>query len=479
MEEENLRQKTKVGIYWNGLNQVATQGMQFVVGIIMARQLTPEDYGITALPAVFMAIASMLIDGGFGIALIRKPEVTEKDLSTSFYYSLVMGMFMYTCLFVAAPWIANFYNTPILTSLIRITALNFLWGPLSTPQYVILNRRLDFKTQTRISVINKIISAIVGIYAAYNGFGLWALVISGLVSSLMGLIQIWWVVRWIPRERFSRDSFRYLWDFGNKMIGTRLINTVFANIAPIIIGKYYSPTTLGIYNRANNYAQLPALELNGVVQNVAFPSLSKMLDDDERLIRSYRTMINAVSFVIFPIMFLMSALSRPLVILMITEKWENCIPLLQVLCLYLMWGPMSIMNCNLLQVKGRSDLLLKAEVWKKMASLIIMAASLPFGIFVFCCTRFLDQMITIYINIKCVEKVVDFSYWQQMKDVLPILVLGIISFAGAFVCTLIFFNYWSQLIVGGIVGSVIYVGGAFLFKFPELQEVKYMLSRKQ
>ena len=192
--EENLKQKTKKGLYWKMFDQGATQVMQFVVGIVMARLLSPEDYGITALPAVFMAVAGIFIDGSFSAALVRKPEVTEKDLSTAFYYSLGVGIFMYLCLFIAAPWIAVFYNTPVLTPLIRITALGFLWGPLGTPQGVILNRRLDFKTPARISVINKIVSAIIGISAAYAGYGLWALVISGLSSSLVGLIQTWWVV---------------------------------------------------------------------------------------------------------------------------------------------------------------------------------------------------------------------------------------------------------------------------------------------
>ena len=216
IDNSNLKQQTKIGLYWSFFNNTATQLMQFVVGIVMARLLSPEDYGITALPAVFMAVAGIFISSGFCQALVRKPEITEKDLSTSFYYSIVMGLFMYTILFFAAPLIADFYNTPVLVPLIRVTALNFLWGPLGTPQGVILQRRLDFKTPARISIINKIVSAIIGIAVAYAGYGLWALVVSGMSSSLLGLIQTWWVVKWGPKERFSRESFKYLWNYGNK-----------------------------------------------------------------------------------------------------------------------------------------------------------------------------------------------------------------------------------------------------------------------
>ena len=328
--EENLKQKTKKGLYWKMFDQGATQVMQFVVGIVMARLLSPEDYGITALPAVFMAVAGIFIDGSFSAALVRKPEVTEKDLSTAFYYSLGVGIFMYLCLFIAAPWIAVFYNTPVLTPLIRITALGFLWGPLGTPQGVILNRRLDFKTPARISVINKIVSAIIGISAAYAGYGLWALVISGLSSSLLGLIQTWWVVKWIPKEKFSKESFRYLWNYGNKMIGASLIDTLYNNVAPIIVGKFYSPKDLGLYNRANGYAVLPNNQLTGVLLSVTFPVLSKMQNDVELLRQNVRRMIRVSAFISFPIYVILCALAKPLVIILISDRWEPCIKLLQI-----------------------------------------------------------------------------------------------------------------------------------------------------
>lgn len=476
--EENLKQKTKKGLYWKMFDQGATQVMQFVVGIVMARLLSPEDYGITALPAVFMAVAGIFIDGSFSAALVRKPEVTEKDLSTAFYYSLGVGIFMYLCLFIAAPWIAVFYNTPVLTPLIRITALGFLWGPLGTPQGVILNRRLDFKTPARISVINKIVSAIIGISAAYAGYGLWALVISGLSSSLLGLIQTWWVVKWIPKEKFSKESFRYLWNYGNKMIGASLIDTLYNNVAPIIVGKFYSPKDLGLYNRANGYAVLPNNQLTGVLLSVTFPVLSKMQNDVELLRQNVRRMIRVSAFISFPIYVILCALAKPLVIILISDRWEPCIKLLQILCFAIMWWPIHTINRNLMQVVGRSDLYLKVEIAKKFFNLLVIACALSFGIEAFCYSQVFLSVVALSFNTHYTKKLINFSLLQQLKDILPLFLTSMLTFLVVLICIYFVDNLYIQLLLGGLVGCVFYLGIAYLFKFDELKDIQYLLKRK-
>ena len=219
----NLKQQTKKGLYWSFFNQFANYGMQFCVGIVMARLLSPSDYGITALPAVFMAVALILQNAGLADALVRKKDITEEDLSTSFYYSIAVGVFLYVVLFFSAPLIAVFYNTPVLVPLIRVTALGFLWGPLSTPQTVIMKRRLDFKTPTKISITTKVFSACVGIGMAFMGYGLWSLVVSGVLASFLGLILNLYAVRWFPKAGWSKKSFKYLWDYGNKIMASALL----------------------------------------------------------------------------------------------------------------------------------------------------------------------------------------------------------------------------------------------------------------
>ena len=475
---ETLKQQTKKGLYWSFFNQFSNYGMQFCIGIVMARLLTPSDYGITALPGVFMAIAGIFQDSGMSGALVRKEKVEEKDYSTLFIYSIAMGIFMYAILFTASPWIAKFFNTPILTSLIRVTALGFLWGPVSTVQYVILSRKLDFKTPTKISITTKLFSGIVGILLAYIGYGLWALVISGVLSSFLGLIIVAYVVKWYPKTGWSKDSFKYLWNYGNKMLASSLLDTAYNNITPVFVGKYYSPADLGVYNRARGYAAMPSQQVTGVIQNVTFPVLSKMQNDNESLARNYRRMIRTTAFIVFPLMLMLAALARPLVITLITAKWEACIILLQIICFSMMWYPIHSINLNLLMVKGRSDLFLRLEIIKKIIGLSILAITLPQGLIIFCCGNILSSIISLIINTYYTGKLIDIGFFKQMRDLMPIAVLGLVMFGIILLANHFIINLYIQIIIGGIIGAIVYLGGAILFRFEELNDVKYMLKRK-
>lgn len=475
---DTLKQQTKKGLYWSFFNQFSNYGMQFCIGIVMARLLSPSDYGITALPGVFMAIAGIFQDSGMTGALIRKEKIEEKDYSTLFIYSIAMGIFMYAVLFIASPWIADFFHTPILIPLIRVTALTFLWGPVSTVQYVILKRKLDFKTPTKISIATKIFSGVIGITLAYMGYGLWALVISGVLSSFLGLVIVAYVVKWYPKTGWSKDSFKYLWDYGNKMLASALLDTAYNNITPVFVGKYYSPADLGVYNRARNYAQMPSQNVTGVIQNVTFPVLSKMLNDDEGLARNYRRMIRTTAFIVFPMMFMLSALARPLILTMITAKWESCIILLQLMCFSLMWYPIHAMNLNLLQVKGRTDLFLRLEIIKKIIGLSILVITLPQGLVIFCIGSIISSILCLVINTYYTGKLIDVGFLIQMKDLTPILLLSAVMYLAIYCTNSFIENMVLQIIIGGIVGAFIYLGGAFLFRFEELNDVKYMLKRK-
>lgn len=477
--EENLKSKTKKGLYWSFFNQFAGYGMNFIIGIVMARLLSPSDYGITALPAVFTLVAQQLQDGGLSGALVRKPDMTEEDLSTSFYYSIGVGIFLYAVLFFAAPWIAEFYNTPVLVPLMRLTALGFLWGPLATPQTVILKRRLDFKTPTKIAIVNRVLGAVLGIGLALMGYGLWALVISNVFGGVFFVLFNWLAVRWLPKAGWSKASFKYLWNYGNKMMASGLLDTLYNNIAPIFIGKYYSPAQLGVYNRAQSYASMPSSNVTGVISNVTFPVLAKMHDDDEALAFNYRRMLKVSAFVIFPLMMGLSALARPLVITMITAKWEGCIILLQIICFSMMWYPIHAINLNLLQVKGRSDLFLRLEIIKKVMGLTILCVSLPMGLVVFCSCGIASSLIALVINTYYTGKLINVGFFKQMKDLLPIFALSFAMWCLVHVCSYFIANMWAQIIVGAIVGGVFYLGGAYLLKFDEIKDVKYLLSRKK
>lgn len=475
---ETLKQQTKKGLYWNFFNMFSTYGLNFCVGIVMARLLSPSDYGITAIPAVFTTVAWILQNGGLSDALVRKVDLKDEDVSTSFYYSIVVGITLYIILFFSAPLIAKFYNTPVLISLLRVTALGFLWAPLNTTQNVLLRRHLDFKTPTKISLITRVISACIGITLAYLGYGLWALVVSGLVSSFLTVVLTWFIVRWYPHTGWSKVSFKYLWNYGNKTMLSFGIDTLYRNITPIFVAKYYSPADLGVYNRAQGYAAMPSEQLTGVIQGVTFPVLSKMQNDDEALSHNYRRMLRTISFIIFPLMMLLSALARPLILALITAKWESCIILLQIICFSMMWYPIHAINLNLLSVKGRTDLLLRVEFINKIICIAILFITLPQGLIIFCCGNIVSSIISLVINTYYTGKLIQIGFWRQMKDIFPSIILSFLLFGSVHLTNYFISNLFLQILFGGIVGVIVYIGGALLFNFPELNDVKYMLKRK-
>lgn len=479
MAASELKGQTKKALYWRFGQQFFSLSVSFVIGIAMARVLSPSDYGITALPAVFIAISSTIIgNGSFGLALVRKPEITEEDLATAFYYSLGVGLIFYLILWFSSPLIARFYDTPVLEDLMHVTSLSFLYGAFGTPQKIILQRRLDFKTPAIISIVCQLISGVVGLSLAYTGHGVWSLVISSFVSGLLNQVIMMMYVKWIPRAKWSNESFKYLWNFGNKYILTGIINTIYNNITPIIVGKFYSPASLGEYNRAQNYASLPSSNISSVLENVTFPVLSKLQGNKEQLISTYRRIIRVSAFIVFPTMMLLSALARPLVLVMITEKWEGCIYLLQIMCLYMMWYPIHSLNLNILTVTGRTDLFLKLEIAKKIIGLTFMCCFLPLGLVSFCYACIGSDFLELMVNTWYTKKLYNYGLSKQLKDLVPILALSLALFISARMMTYLFENLFVQIIAGVVVSIVVYLGGAILFKLNELSDVKYLLKRR-
>lgn len=474
----NLKHKTKVGLYWSLFNQGANFSMQFVIGIVMARLLTPSDFGITALPAVFIAVANVFIESGFSQALVRKQDLNDEDLSTAFYYSALVGVLMYVVMFFASPFIADFYGEPVLVKLLRITSLLFIISPLNTPQNVILKQRLDFKTPARISIINKIISGILGVTAAYIGYGLWALVIASLSSSILGVIQTCAAVRWYPKALWNKDSFKYLWGYGNKLIGTHFLNQLYANVTPIVLGKFGGTVQLGYYNRAKQYAAMPNNIITGMLTTVTFPVLSRVNEDRGKLERSYRKMIRVSAFIMFPIMMYLAGLARPIIILMLTSKWEASIYLLQIMCFTYMWQPVQILNLNVIQIVGRTDLSLKLELIKKPIGLLFIMTGLSISVVGLCYADLAYTFVALFFNSYYTKKLVNVGIGTQLRDILPTLLISLIMFGAVFMITFIVDSLWLQIIYGTIVGVVVFFGLSYIFKLPELQELQYLLNRK-
>ena len=475
---ESLKKKTIKGVAWTSLNKVLNLGFGFVIGVILARLLSPSDYGLLAMIAVFNAIAFAFLDSGFGNALIRKPNLTEDDNTTAFFFNLVAGVVLFGIIWVIAPWVSAFYDKPILTPLLRAEGSLLIVSSFKIVQNTQLTRALNFKAKMIIRVVSNILGGASGIISAYCGLGVWALVVMHVADAIISLILLWIISPWRPRGRWNKQSFNYLWGYGSKLLASGLLDTIYGNIYPIIIGKFYSAADLGQYSRAQGYAAMPSQSLTGVIQQVTFPVLSQIQDDDQRLAGSYRRMLRFTVFIVFPIMIGMAVLAHPLVIALVTDKWAQCVPYLHIICFSSMWYPVHAINLNLLQVKGRSDLFLRLEIIKKAMITVVVIVCVPFGIIGICCGSVFTSLACLAINTYYTGKLINVGFVRQMMDMTPTLLASLAMGAVVFFAVMPFDGDVVKLAVGIPLGMVIYLGIAKVFRMPELQEALDIIHRR-
>ncbi len=473
-----LKQKTIAGLKWSAIERFATQGISFVISIIIARILSPADYGLIGMISIFIAVSNVFVGAGFGSALIRKQERTEEDCSTVFYYNIIVSILFYILLFIAAPWIADFYKSPELTNITRVVGLNIIIGAFGAIQSTKLSIAIDFKTQAKISLIVVIITGGVGLAMAYNGFGVWALVIQGLASAVLSSVLLWYLVRWNPLWVFSIRSFKELFGFGSKLMLSGLLDTIYSNIFQLIIGKKYLAVDLGYYTRAVGMVQLPSSNITGIIQRVTFPILSEIQHDTERLKKNYRRLLKMSAFIIFPIMVLLAALGKPLVLVLLTEKWLPAVPLMQVLCFSAMFYPIHAINLNLLQVKGRSDLFLRLEIIKKIMITLVLFASVPFGVLAMCYGTIVTSVVALIINTYYTGKLIQHGFMDQIKDITPMLAISLSAGLAAFLPTLFLSGNMIQIFTGVLAGGIIFLGLGYLLKLKEFNEIKTILLKQ-
>lgn len=481
MSEDNkdIKQKAKKGVFWTAFSNIVNQGSQFVIGIILARLLTPEDYGVIALPAVFLAIAQCFVDSGFSSALVRKEQVTEDDLTTAFYFNIVVGVFFYLLLFICSPLIADFYNTPLLSDVLKITALGLLFGPLQSVHFALFSRKLDFKTPAVISISSKFFTGIVGIGLAFMGCGIWALVFQGIAGCLLSLAIVWTKSDWRPRGKFSRESFNYLWGFGSKLLSSSILDSLYNNIIPVFVGKFFSPRDLGIYNRGMGYATLPHNQISSVLGPLTFPVFSRLQNDKAKLDNYFRKILRLILFVQAPINLLLVALAKPLVLFFITEKWIDCVFIVQMMAIAAVIWPIQSLNMSLFNAVGRSDLVLKGNIGVKLVGLCTLLPCLPFGIYFITAMGILRGLLSVSFMAYYAGKVTKFGLIRQYKEMFPVLLLAGTMCGLVFLVTSLFNNSLIQIVVGGVVGTVSYVSAAYVFKFNELQDLLYIIKVKR
>lgn len=488
MEEQGLKKKTIKGVAWSAVDNVSSHAVTFIVGIILARLLSPEDYGLIGIIGIFTAICNCFINAGLASALIRKKDATEDDFNTVFICNLVVSIFLYLVLFLCAPYIADFFERQELTSLIRVSSLGLIIGALAMVQRTILTKRIDFKTQTKITIISVITQGVVGISTAFMGWGVWALVAQGLTAGVVSTVLLWYNNKWFPKWSFSITSFRELFGFSSKMLASNLIDTIWKEINQVVIGKLYSPAALGQISRASGFSSLFSRNITGIVQRVSFPVLSEMQNDPNRLKSGYQKIIRSTMTVTFPCMLLLASVSKPMIITLIGEKWLQAAEFLQIICFSSMLYPLHAINLNMLQVQGRSDLFLRLEIIKKA----IAVGPILIGIFVSIYWMLIagigTSIIAYYLNSYYSGTMINYGMKEQIKDIAPSFIIGLISAIVAFVPVLVFesMNWdvsWSQAAIFILVLQLGIGLGSNIFmcekmKLPEYIELKKTLLSK-
>lgn len=475
---ESLKHKTIRGLFWSVIEKFSTLGLNFIFSIILARLLQPSDYGVIAMVSIFMAIAQTFIDSGFSNALIRKLDRTEVDNSTTLYFNVIVGLVCYLLLFISAPYIADFYDTPVLKYIIRVVCISLIFNSFSVVQQAILTINIDFKLQAKISLISSFISGIVGIVFALSGFGVWALVFQIVITYFIRMLLLWVFVRWIPRRSFSYKSFKELFSYGSKLLASGLLDTVYNNVYTIVIGKYFTASQLGFYSRADSLAQMPSSIATGVFQRVTFPVLSTIQNENDKLVVNYRKMLRASAFIIFPLMTGLSAVADPLIRIILTDKWSGAIIFLQIICFALMWYPVHAINLNLLQVKGRSDLFLRLEIIKKIIGVATLCVTIPLGLIAMCVGRIVTSLIALVINTYYTGKLINVGYFLQIKDLMPIFVNSLIMAIICYTVQIPFDSNWIKLLLALVIGVVYYFGINYILKSSELKELINIVRKK-
>ncbi|MDN0066370.1 lipopolysaccharide biosynthesis protein [Bacteroides gallinaceum] len=475
----SLRQQAFKGIMWNLTDNLAVQVIQFVTSIYMARILSPSDYGLMGMLLIFTALSDAIMNGGFSTALIRKTDRTDTDAATAFYFNIVVGLALYGCLFLLAPAIAAFYKVPLLQDLIKVAAIPFVVNAFFLVQRTYLTIRMDFKTQAKISVVSALAKGGTGIGMAYAGYGVWAIAWSGVAGATISCILYWWHSVWKLRFCFSWRSFRELFGFGSKLMLSGVLDVLGNNLFTLIIGKKFAASSLGYYTRAYGYASLPPTVLTGVLSRVTLPMLSQMQDDNERLAKVYRQMLRLAAFIVFPLMIGIALLARPLIVLMITDKWLPCVEYMQLLCFAFMLYPIHALNLNLLQVKGRSDLFLRLEIIKKGLMLGLLIVALPFGIRAICIGGIVSSFLAWILNTYYTGKLIRVGFWKQMKDVLPVMGYTTVMGIAVYFVRINTGSDVTGLLWGTLAGIVSYIIVTFGFRAKEMRYLMNIIKSYQ
>jgi len=455
---KDMNRKIGVGVLWNLASLFLTRGASTIFTLFLARLLAPEAFGLVAMATVVFELASVFINSGLGTALIRSKTVSEADLNTVFYTNLFLSALAYAALYFAAPFVASFYSQPELTSLIQVMGLVVFINATKVVQGAVLSRKMDFKSQMKANTLSVAVSGCLAVTAAWNGWGVWSLVVQMLSSALISALVLWSVSTWRPALQFSKHSFVVLFRFGRSLLAEGVLQVLFLNSYVLVIGRFFSAEMTGLYFLAKKLSNLVSQQLTGAVQGATFPALSTLQDDNEALLHKYRQIMQLMMFLIAPIMGLLAGLAPVLFELMFDERWSGAVPYLQLLCVVGALYPLHALNMNLLNVKGRPDLVFKIGLVKKTVNLTMLFMAIPFGVFGIVVSQVIAGFFGLVPNTYFSARLVGYSLGNQVKDVVkPLAAAGAAALTAWWTAQTEFSFLILTLIVSGIAGVFVYL----------------------
>lgn len=419
---DNLAKKSFWSTFWSVLDTACSKICVFLVGIVLARLLTPEDFGLIGMMTVFIALSDVFIESGFSNAIVRKLDRSESDLSSAFFFNVIVGVLSYLFIAILSPYIASFYDEPSLVVLLKYVGLNVVLYSLTIVPNALLIAHFKMKEQAVVNIVANILSGVIAIYLAYNGAGVMALIWQMLILNATKSILFWLAARWLPKFKIDYSSIVYLWNYGSKSLAIGLLGTFFNNLYNIFIGKFFTKTDLGYYSRANQFATLVPNTFNTVIQKVCIATFSAIQTDKERLCKVYQMYMHVMGFVVFPFMFLLALIAKPMIFLLLTDKWMDCVPLLQILSVGLAFGSFGMINICLLNAINEVGYSLKLEITKKTLFVIIMAITFPFGIIPLVTGSTIYNIIATGMNFSCSRRFIGYEYKYQLRDILTYLI---------------------------------------------------------
>jgi O-antigen/teichoic acid export membrane protein len=473
--DDNIKHLSIKGVKWSALDGFITRGITFVIGLVIARILSPDDYGTIGMLAIFMAVSQMFINSGFSTALIRMTDRTADDYATAFYFNMAVGGLLYGILFLAAPAIASFYKMPILTDVLRLFALTLVISALQIVPRTKLVVAVDFKSQAIVSAFAALVSGGTGIGMAYTGYGLWALVWQSIISALVSVILLWIVTGWKPWEgRFARRSFHRLFSFGSKLLASGLLHILYKNLSSLVIGKFYTSADLGYYSRGQQISEVPSLYFSSIFQRVSYPILARLQDDNEHLSNAYRRYLGMSSMVIFFLMVLLATIAEPLVRVLLTEKWMGAVPFLRIFCLALIFDHICCFNNNMMYVKGRSDLFLRLEIIKKIIVFPLLLLAIPHGVIAICFVPVVHELVDLVIGTYCVKRFLGVHNANPLKDYGKYLFYSLPACIPAFFICNTNISPWLSMSTSIVFSITLYLG--ILWRDDNMRELTKLLK---